>query len=128
MSRITLTLAALGLLALPVAQAEAASGALSYPMAAHVAAQYGVQSSGVNSVIQPVGLFRHGNRSPHGGIVVRPPVFGHPPVIMPGYGHPPVYHHPPVYNHPPVYRYQPYYYPRSGFQYHGRGFSIGIGF
>jgi len=121
MSRVALTVAVLGLLALPVVQAEAADGALSYPMAAHVAAKYGVQSSGVNSVIQPVGLFRHGHHSRRGAIVVRPPVVVHPPVILP-YGHPPVYHH------PPVYRYHPYYYPRSGFHYYGRGFSIGIGF
>jgi len=125
MSRIALVLGALGLLALPVAQAEAADGALSYPMAAHVAAQHGVQSSGVRSVVQPVGLFRRGHHSHHGhhgAIVVRPPVFVHPPVIVPRYGYAP------IYRHPPVYRYHPYYYPRSGFHYFGRGFSIGIGF
>jgi len=65
----------------------------------------------------------HGHHGWHGPKVYRPPVWGHPPVVIPYPGHPPVVH-------PPVHRYRHYYYhgPRSGFVYHGRHLSLGIGF
>jgi len=72
----------------------------------------------------------HGHRGHHGyhhgghygAIVVRPPIYAPPRVVVPFPGHPPVMH-------PPVYRcryYQPS--PYYGFSYRGRGLSFGFGF
>lgn len=70
------------------------------------------------------GRYRHhGHPGWRGPAVYRPPVWGHPPVVIPYPGHPPVMH-PPVHR----YRYHHYYAPRGGFVYHGRHLSLGIGF
>ena len=133
MRHIALTLAATSVLCI-FSQGALAQGALSYPMAAHVAAKYDAHHPGHNTaVIHQVSRRHHGNHSyrHHGhhsyrhyghhprSVVVHPPVYGHHPRHH-GYG--------PVV-HPPIYTYRtPYHYPRYGFGYARPGFSIGIGF
>jgi len=122
MKRIVFTLATLGALGMAADEAWA-GGALSYPMAAHVAAKYGIHHSGHNDAVlyQEVGRFRsvhrggYGRPRGHASVVIQPHVWGHPTVVVP---HARPYYYPPSY----------YYVPRSGITYHGRGFSIGIGF
>ena len=113
----------------------------SRPVAAHVAVNLAAEQAGHASAIQPVSYRyrsshgRHGHHRSyrsHGPIIVSPPIYGHPTVIVPRPGHPPVVHppivHPPIV-HPPVYRYRPHYYGRSsGFHYSTPGFSFGIRF
>ena len=133
MRHVALTLTALGVLSV-FAERASAEGALSYPMAAHVAAKYGVHHPGHNTaVIQQVSHRRYGHsyrrsRSYHGGpVVVHPPVRRHPTVVIPVPGYPPVMY-PPAYRYRPPY-YRPYYYrPHYGFTYSSPRFSIGIGF
>jgi hypothetical protein len=93
------------------------------------------EANAAHGVISPVGHYGHpgyhgyhhgyGYRRGygcHGPSVYRPPVFGHPPVVVPFPGHPPVVH-------PPVYRsYRYHRYPSGGFHYRGRGFGFSIGF
>ena len=124
MKRVALTLAALGVLGVGANRAFA-EGALSYPMAAHVAAQYGVHHPGQNpAVIHQVNRYRHGYRGPHH---YRHPGYRyrHGPVIV----HPPVRRLPVMVVPAPIYRPYPYYYsPYYGLQYSTPRFSIGIGF
>jgi hypothetical protein len=57
-----------------------------------------------------------------------PPVYVHPPVVVPFPGHPPVVH-PPVYRSHRYYPYSRYHhYPSSRIYYRGPGFGISIGF
>jgi len=127
MKQFALALAAVGLVCLAVGQASAA-GALSHPMAAHVAAQYGIQHSGLPTQVKLYhqAAFHHGSHSGH---------HGHHWSHGPGCHHRRHYWHPPVIVRPyvayprPYYYYpQPYYYARPGITYRGQGFSIGIGF
>lgn len=123
MRRVLLTLSAIGVLAVAASQARA-EGALSYPMAAHVAAKYGLHHPGHNTAV--IREVSHRYRGPYrprphwyhrgpGPVIVHPPVYRRLPVVVPVY--------------PPIYRYGPYYpRPRGGFSYYGPGFSIGIGF
>ena len=123
MKRIALTLAAFAAVSLAASFAFA-EGALSYPMAAHVAAKYGIQHSGLPKQvkIQEVRRVRPGH---HGYKYY--PRHGH-------HGHH-YYYQAPVVVQPyyvpytRYYRYPtPYYIPRSGITYRGPGVSIGIGF
>ena len=61
------------------------------------------------------GGYHHGY---HSSVIVRSPVWAHPPVVVR-----------PRVVYPPVYNYR-YYAPYQsfGFQYHGRGVSVGVGF
>ena len=112
-----LSLAALALLGLVASTATAAS-------------PHGVQVS--TTLVAHHGSHGHGwSYGYHGPRVIRPPVYGHPPVVVPFPGHPPVVH-PPVQR---VYRYygypygpRPCPYPRTSFSYHGSGFGFSIGF
>ncbi|MBN2476547.1 MAG: hypothetical protein JXB62_18175 [Pirellulales bacterium] len=125
MKRITITLAALGIVGL-AANLALADGALSYPMGAHVAAKYGIHHPGHNPQVlyQEAARFRHRDPGPykhhrgyprHGAVIVRPPVWAYPSVVVPAA---------PMY--PRVY--SPAYVPYRGFSYYGNGFSIGVGF
>ena len=134
MKRIALTLAALGVLGV-AANRALAEGALSYPMAAHVAANYGIHHAGLTKAVQyqQVGRFSrrgYGHRGyrdyGHGGAAIhsRGCGCGHcggGAVVVPYSRH----------YYPRSYDYYPRsynYYPRPGFTYHGRGFSFGFGF
>ncbi len=123
MRRVAITLAAVALLAVAPNAAQAADrGALSYPMAAHVAANYGIQHSGHNpAVLQQTSYRGHGSYGyrGHGGHFAPYPPRHH--------GHRPVIVHRPIYRYP-TYVPLPHYGPYNGFQYYGPGFSIGIGF
>ena len=127
MKRIALTLAAFAAVSL-VASFAFAEGALSYPMAAHVAAKYGVQHSGLPKQvkIQQVRHVRPGHHGYHG--------YRNPHSYRGHYGHQ-YYHRAPVVvqpyyvPHTRYYRYPtPYYVPRPGITYYGPGVSVGIGF
>jgi hypothetical protein len=126
MRRVALTLAAIGVLGLAATQAFA-EGALSYPMAAHVAAKYGVHHPGLQTTLHQVKRYGYGHSRQYryrGPVYpyARPYVGRHPRVVVPFSGHPPVMH-------PRVYpRYRPYYRAPQGLRYYGPGFSIGIGF
>ena len=115
MKQIALTLAALGVLGV-VTNRASAEGALSYPMAAHVAAKYGIHHPGHNRAVQhqEVRHFRRGHHGYHGH-------YGHGPAFRPHYraGYAPV-----VIPYRQPYYISPYY----GFRYYGPRFSIGIGF
>ena len=125
MRRVAITLAALAVLGLAANAAQAANrGALSYPMAAHVAAKYGIQHSGHNpAVLRQTSYRGHGSYGQRGS----GGQYGHRGYYRPNYGSRTVIVHPPVYRYP-VYVPRPYYGPYNGFQYYGPGFSIGIGF
>ncbi len=116
MSRVTLSLAVLGLFALPVAETEAAHRPHSRSVGIHAGVSHGVHSMhGLH------GSRYHGSfhRSP---VIVRPPVCVHPRVVVPYRTYAP-------YAYPPSYGYHGQYYrPYSGFQYHSPGFSLRIGF
>ena len=132
MKRVVVSLLALSAVAVASDRAFA-EGALSYPMAAHVVAKYGVQHPGLPVHVQrhQARQYHYGSRTRHHGRPVYRPHHGRPAVIV----HPPVHRYP-VVVHPPVYSSYPYYHapypyyhaPRGGFTYHGRGFSIGVGF
>ena len=129
MKQLALALAAVVLVCMAVGQASAA-GALSHPMAAHVAAQYGIQHSGLPTQVKLYhqASFRHGSHHGHHGHHGhqghhwhhrwrhgRPPV-----VVRPYLAYPRPYY--------PYYYPRPHYYGRPGITYRGQGFSIGIGF
>ena len=121
MKRVAVGLLALGVCAV-AADRALAEGALSHPMAAHVAAKYGIQYAGLPRHVQRHHARQyqyrqrgyHAYRPRHGqGVVVVHPHARRYPVMV----------------HPPIYSRYPYYYgPRGGVSYSGRGFSIGIGF
>jgi len=126
MKQLALALVAVGLICLAAGQASAA-GALSHPMAAHVAAQYGIQHSGLPTQVKLYhqASFHHERHhmhlGHHGQCWHHRRHYGHPPVIVRPYA---------VYPRPyyPYYYPRPYYYARPGITYRGQGFSIGIGF
>ena len=121
MKSAALALAALAAVGLMVSVSSAAGGALSYPMAAHVAAKYGIHHSGHNPGVRQV-HYRHHPSYRHryhpGPVVVHPPVYRRPVVVVPRYVAPRVYPYPAYYPS----------YPPRGINYHGPGFSIGFGF
>ncbi len=115
-------LLALGL----AAESARAEGALSYPMAAHVAAQYGIQHPGHDTRLvghrysvgyhhRPRGYMYRGFYGWRPPVVVYPPVPRRPVVVLPR----PRPYWPRAYH---------YYRPFRGFSYHAPGISIGIGF
>ena len=102
MKRVVLALAAVAVLCIAANQAQAAGVAVTvggWDPPAHV-------------------VHHHGWRRP---VVVHPPVFYPPRVIVPAY--PPVVY-PPVYSVPRVY----YGGPNGSFYYRGPGVSLGVGF
>ena len=109
MKRITLLLAAAVVLGLST-QAFAGS--------TQVTIAYGVGATPVTAVHH---VYRP--RWHPGAVVVPPPMWPHPPMVVPVPGYPPVFY-PPV---PHVPRYY-YYGPRSGFHYSGPGVHFGIDF
>ena len=128
MRRIALSMAVVGAM-WAGANRALAEGALSYPMAAHVAAKYGVQHSGLPTEVKLYhqAKFRHdsrreihGSHGYHGGYGGS---YGRPPVVVRPY-----YVNPQPYYYAPYYAPRPYYYQPSGITYRGQGFSIGIGF
>ncbi len=124
MKRVAVSLVALGVLAVASDRAFA-EGALSRPMAAHVAARYGIQHAGLPRHVQRhhARQYYYRQRGRHAYRSYRPH-YGHGAVVA----YPSVRRYP-VVVHPRVYTGDPYYYaPRGGFSYYGRGFSIGIGF
>lgn len=128
MRHLALALAALGL-ALAAGGRAMAEGALSYPMAAHVAAKYGVQHPGLQETLHPASHRHHGRHLYGYGyrarwpVAVYPPMWRRPRVVVPFPGHPPVVR-PRTYPRHPRYYYRPYH----GFRYYGPGVSIGIRF
>ncbi len=118
MKRIALTVAVIGILAVAADRAFA-QGALSYPMAAHVAARYGVQHPGHNPAV-----IRQVRNNHHSARHYRPPGYHHGP--RPGIIYAPVHRYPPVVL--PVYPHGCYPMPYRGFSYHGRTLSLGFGF
>ncbi len=121
MRHVTLGLIAVAGLSLFAKSACAQRGALSYPMAAHVAARYGSHHPGHNTqVIHQVNRrhyghsYRshsyHGHRYSHAPVIAHPPVCGHYPAFVPA----------------PVYPY--YYRPSYNFGYSTPRYSIRIGF
>ena len=117
MKRVALALATIGVLGVATSQALA-EGALSYPMAAHVAAKYGIQHPGQHPKVQQHHA-REYYRSQH-KYRYRP---GQRPVVVyPRYPTVVVPYAVPYYP-------RPYYYvPYRGLQYYGSGISFGIGF
>ena len=131
MKRVAVGLAALAALSI-AADRALASGGLSYPMAAHVAAKQAAAHHAAATQKATIhlaghhryghrhrGLYRHPSRHYHPRSVY-PRVYGHPHVVVPFPGHPPVVH-------PPIHR-RYYYGPYRHFQYYRPGLSIGIGF
>ena len=135
MRQIALGLAALALVAFAGSTVLAAGP--SHPMSGHgsvmTVGHYGSHGSGYGSGYgQNYGYgqkysygrsYRYGQGyRPHGGpMIIRPPVYGHPPVVVPFRGHPPVVH-PPLYN-----RYRSYG-PQNRMYFGGPSFGISIGF
>ena len=135
MKSVALSLGALALLSVAADRAKA-EGALSYPMAAHVAAKYGIQHSGLPAQVKQYHqakfyhearreFSRHGHHGHHGhhGYHGHHKYRGHHgyhgchrPLVIPYYA-------------PYVRPYYPRpYYVRPGISYYGNGFSLGIGF
>jgi len=135
MKATTLALAAVGIIALFAAKANA-GGAISYPMSAHEAAKYGIQDPRLpaqvraierhKAIVKQVG-YRHGGHGHHGkhhghhrghGYHHGHRAVIHPPIIVAPYG---------GYYPYGVYR-APCYHPHYNFHYRGRGVSFGFGF
>ena len=123
MKRVALALATIGVLGVATSQALA-EGALSYPMAAHVAAKYGIQHPGHHPKVQQHHAREYYRQQyPRHGQHGYPRHYRHRPVVVyPRYPTVVVPYAVPYYP-------RPYYYvPYRGLQYYGSGISFGIGF
>ena len=129
MKRIALSLAAVSILGIMAARAQA-EGALARPMGAHVAAKYGIQLAGhPTTVVSQVSHRRHGqrgyrgyDRGHRGYYRGHPGRYSSPMIIQPYWGHPA------VIVPAPAYRYRGYYHgPQQSFRYRGPSISFGFG-